>query len=533
MTSNSRGGSRRALFGTQLYPTPASLARKMLAGIQFDHWRPTSVLEPSAGAGDLIEAVLHHFESTSRHRQVDVDAIELDPELAAMLTGKGHRVIWDDFLTFKTWKRYDLIVMNPPFADGAKHLLKALDLQRNHGGITVCLLNAETLRNPYTRERRELLERLESEGVESKVEYVGGAFAGADRATDVEVAIVKVTTAKPDRTEFIKAEFRKAQQQQEHSVGPARHDQVVAGDVITDMIADFDLEAELGVRLIELWEQTAPLLSKRHETYSSTLLDLKIGNADATVNTFLTGVRHKAWSRLFEHPMLTDKLTVQMANELHQRIEEFAGYDFNLHNIKTLQGALVAGLNRGIEEEAVRVFDTLSQQHALSRFSKNIHYYNGWKTNDAWQVNRRVIIPTYLGYFHKYSSGAISTLADIEQVLNFFDGMARIERKVTDLHGWRSDNHLIGQKVSYHYFDATVYGKGTIHITFRCPELVKRLNVFAGKHYNMLPPDYGAKPYQDLDDEHRKVVDDFEGEQAYGHTRLLLTAGNPRLALGN
>ena len=50
--------------------------------------------------------------------------------------------------------------MNPPFSNGDKHLLKALQMQEKGGNI-VCLLNAETLRNPYTESRKELIRQLD------------------------------------------------------------------------------------------------------------------------------------------------------------------------------------------------------------------------------------------------------------------------------------------------------------------------------------------------------------------------------------
>lgn len=521
----------RAMFGTQFYPTPERLAREMLAGINFGTGI-RSVLEPSAGAGDLADAVVHHAQAHSRYTKLDVDTIEIDPDLAAVLAGKGHRVVWDDFLTFQSWKQYDLILMNPPFADGAKHLNKALDLQQRHGGITVCILNAETLRNPYSLERRLLAERLGSDGVTTDIRYLQGAFSSADRPTEVEIALVKVTTAAPDRTNTIKADFHRAHQQDEPAAAEARHDRVVVGDAIADMIADFNLEAESGVRLIETWQQTAALLSASHDAHWAPLR-LTMGSSDATVNEYLSALRHRYWTELFEHPQLTSKLTVQMRDELRQRLDEFSGYDFNSRNIQTLQLALITGLNAGVEAEAVRIFDTLSQQHALSQFSKNVHYYNGWKTNDAWQVNRRVIIPTYLGYFHRYSSSPVATLADIELVLNYFDGMSPIDHPVSDVLGSSWRDIPIGEKVAFHYFDATVYAKGTIHITFRCPELVKLLNVFAGKHYNMLPPNYGEKPYRNLGDDERRLVDEFEGEKSYEATRNYLCAAGPRLALAS
>ncbi len=69
-------------------------------------------------------------------------------------------IVHDDFLTFQSRKHYDLIVMNPPFADGEAHLLKAIELQKRWGGQIRCLLNAETLLNPYTNRRKVLQSQL-------------------------------------------------------------------------------------------------------------------------------------------------------------------------------------------------------------------------------------------------------------------------------------------------------------------------------------------------------------------------------------
>lgn len=52
---------------------------------------------------------------------------------------------------YSTMKEYDLIIMNPPFSNGNSRLWKALDLQERNGGAVICLLNAETLKNPYTK----------------------------------------------------------------------------------------------------------------------------------------------------------------------------------------------------------------------------------------------------------------------------------------------------------------------------------------------------------------------------------------------
>lgn len=113
----------------------------------------------------------------------------LTPTWRALLKGNEIRVVHDNFLTMHTSKHYDLIVMNPPFNEGDKHLLKALEMQQN-GGQVVCLLNAETIRNPYSNTRKDLVRKLKE--YDASIEYVQNAFRDAERKTDVEVAIVKV-----------------------------------------------------------------------------------------------------------------------------------------------------------------------------------------------------------------------------------------------------------------------------------------------------------------------------------------------------
>ena len=182
------------------YPTPEKLAEKLLQGLRWD--RIESVLEPSAGKGDLARYVAgrlyysrnrwpaHDSGSWAKAiRDADIDCIEIDPALRNVLEGEGFRVVHDDFLTYETQKRYRLVVMNPPFDNGAAHLLKALELMQR-GGTICCILNAETLRNCYTEQRRELAAKLKAYGAE--IEFVFGAFADAERQTDVDVALIRV-----------------------------------------------------------------------------------------------------------------------------------------------------------------------------------------------------------------------------------------------------------------------------------------------------------------------------------------------------
>lgn len=110
---------------SDFYPTPAHLARKMLDKVKFEE--VTTILEPSAGKGDLIEMVKQKEDGLYGYK-FDIDAIEKDANLRHILNGKEYRTVHDDFLTYETFKQYDLIIMNPPFSSG---LTDAVDLKQS------------------------------------------------------------------------------------------------------------------------------------------------------------------------------------------------------------------------------------------------------------------------------------------------------------------------------------------------------------------------------------------------------------------
>ena len=74
------------------YPTPTRIIDKMLAGIDFKLIQ--TVLEPSAGKGNIVEAVNNKFKyshSYSYNKEIkwDIDTIEKNENLQYILKGKG------------------------------------------------------------------------------------------------------------------------------------------------------------------------------------------------------------------------------------------------------------------------------------------------------------------------------------------------------------------------------------------------------------------------------------------------------------
>jgi hypothetical protein len=174
-------------FDTELFPTPRSVARTMLAKIDGD---AVHLLEPSAGRGDLAEVM--RGDKWERGRR-NVDCIEQSEELVAILRSKELAVVGYDWLEYSGVCFYDAIVMNPPFSAGDRHLLKAWEFM--HDGEIVCLLNEETIKNPCSEIRRMLCGIIEKHG---SVEYLGDCFSSAARKTDVRVAMVYLKKVSDD-----------------------------------------------------------------------------------------------------------------------------------------------------------------------------------------------------------------------------------------------------------------------------------------------------------------------------------------------
>lgn len=513
-------------FNEEFYPTPKSLLNKIFDGVD---WKQVdTILEPSAGKGDIIEFIQNSEEAHRYHHNFEIDCIEKDPNLQAVLEQKGFRLVHDDFFTFHTWKQYDLIVMNPPFSCGDKHLLNALKLQED-GGNVICILNAETLKNPYSVTRQALALRLED--LHADVSYMQNEFVSAERKTSVEIAVVKVSIPKKERDSRIFSELRESKQMSEQTV--QEQTSLAENDYIKAAVKQFELETEAGIRLIREYQAMKPYmlrsLSGDNFVKNDSILYLTMDkysrcSPEVTENEFLKVVRLKYWTSIFNDSRFTGHMTSNLLSEYRTQIDKLADYDFSCFNIKTIQADIAIKLVKGVEECIVKLFDELSFQYSYSdELGRNIHYYNGWKTNKAWIINKKVILPWMNAWGHcngSYDPASyeiIEKLADIEKALDYLSGSSGNERGIREtLH----EAKKIGQtkKIPLKYFTVTFYKKGTCHIEFTDLELLKKLNIFGSQQKGWLPPAYGKKSYFDMDEEEKKVIDEFEGVESYVET---------------
>lgn len=514
------------------YPTPAALADRMVSSVLTRPYGyavfPGPILEPSAGDGAIAKAVeraagiyrnkagkiIQEYGLKRKREKYSLDCVELSEGLRAILKNDGFRVVHDDFMTFQPQTKYAAILMNPPFSAGAAHLLKALDIMQDGGKIR-CILNAETIRNPYTNERKDLANRLHELGAE--IEYIQDAFARAERKTGVEIALVSVDI--PDRPPVSRIRLDLQKEATEKYEDDPQLAALVSADPITAAIERYNAAAEGLRRIYDEYNGIKSL-------FSSAVKDDKESPVIAfnkKYNEAIKDLRGLYWRKLFDLPQIRDSLTYKMSIEYSERIEDLKNYDFSAYNILTIREEISRNLVSGIEQEIISLFDDWTNLHYNSEYSKNVHYYNGWCTNEAYKVGKKVIFRCsgfdMWGDFNPHLYDCERKMSQIERVLHFLDtnGQKYDGQKLRDALKAAKD---AGQtaKIQLEYFTATFYKKGTCHIEFTNTDVLKSFNLFASQKKGWLPPCYGKKAYKDMSEADKKVIDSFEGAASYADT---------------
>lgn len=506
----------------QFYPTPENLVWEMALNIDFR--RVNSILEPSAGKGDILKGISANIKAVTKHPLIE--CIEIDPNLRAILKDKHYNVIWDDFLTFHTYSQYDLIIMNPPFKDGEKHLLKALEMCKT-GGQICCILNAETLRNPGTVYRQDLVNKLQK--YNAKIKYVSGGFSAAERKTNVETAIVYVDIPKPKYT-YDYFEKLVAGEDYESVYTEFNNTQLATNNIIDNVLKQYNNECRLGLELINQYERFQSIMPKVDDRdipiisigVNSSELSM-FGDSMSKQNLYVRELRYKYWNLLFNTKELSNLFTQDVKSRLYSDMQRFRSYDFTLTNIKTLQLELSMNMTSNIEDAILKQFEQLSYQHSMG-CSGNVHYFNGWKTNKAYMINKKVIIPCY-DIYDKWGSWNIYKLRDkleeLEKIFIYLDAGKTEGQEFWDVYNkyhysyGKDYKQWQGEKISFKYFEVEGKKKGTLHLWFKDLELLKKFNIFGANKKGWLPESYGKTSYKDMTEEEKAVIDDFQGEKEY------------------
>lgn len=513
------------MINKDFYPTPTWLGDKLIEDVNLREI--TSILEPSAGKGDLLEALNARIskEKIDKYKRM-IDCVEIEAELQAILKEKGYRVTGSDFLKYNTFKHYDLMIANVPFSEGDKHILKMIQLaENNNGAIIRCLCNSETLKNPYSNARKELQAKINQYG--GSVEYIEGAFVNAERKTSVEVALIRLDIPKAEKGSFIldgmeKAEIIESSYEETHEVGEKL-------SFIDGICKQYNQEVEATVRLINEYERISRLSLRDFKEGASPILELRVAGSSSysndkdILNNAIREIRGKYWSTMLMSKEMQDLMTSSIRKEWWGKMEELKDYDFTPFNVIQVQFDIKRSLNKGVEDTILTLFDDFTK-YALQDGSKNIHMYNGWKTNNAYKLGDKVILP-YMNAYSRWGDGKPSydyqikeKLKDIEKVFTYIDGGV-LQMDHVDLDTSIKMNFKYGntKDIACKYFKLTFYKKGTCHITFtdEYKKVIDRFNYMAGSLKGWLPNSYGKADYKDMSEEDKEIVDSYCGKEKY------------------
>lgn len=511
----------------EYYPTPDPLISRMFHKIK-DFHRDLNILEPEAGKGHICKEITRLYGIQNWHRTIKIDAIEIEKEYQHILRGEGVNVIHDDFLTFETFKSYDCIMMNPPFSDGDKHFMRAIDIQKRRGGQVVCILNAETIKNSCTNLRKSIVYLLDE--YKADIEYIEDAFMDAERKTGVEVALISVTFPEIIHmdTSLILDKMEKAKDYDDFE---REESSLIQGDPVKGIIEAYNYEIRVGVEFIEEYARIMPVLKSGDGIQDKECFiivkigndrDGEQGNRNELINKFISKTRHKYWKTIFNLKIITEIVTTDAFWDLNHKIEEFAGYDVTQFNIRQLQKELYQNLSTNIESGIEAFFDDVTTK---AYDGKNTLYYDAWKTNKAWKIGKKAIIwlNAYDSWSHQFDCDyrVIQRIVEMEKILNYLskgkktatdDRIREIIKYSKDM-GWT-------RNIEFEYFNLTFYKKGTCHIEFTNEKAIELLNIFVAKKRNWLPPVYGKKEYYGMTDEEKDAIENFQGKDNYERCRV-------------
>jgi len=505
------------MFGEQFYPTPTEVIKKMVEPYNGKTWKggingrredcycygliDKVILDPSAGKGDILDFIKNDLYDYARGIDCDFNAIELDSNLQSILKENEYSLLGNDFLTYEQDIYFDVILMNPPFKNGDAHLLKAIEIA--HDTDIVCLLNAETLLNPNTRRRKELLEKIEAYG---SYEILGNVFSNAERKTDVNVAMVRLNVIKSEQS--FDFDFTDYEPEKISFDDSFIKDEIARKDLIGNMMIQFDQAKKAYKDYIEAqkkWQHYTNFVLNGDRYREPKDFDKQDLPSMKRYNHFNNKIKASMWRTVITELNMQRYMTTKVQSNFNVFIQQQSAMSFTKENVHDLFQMLVNNSGTILEQAIVDVFELLTENY----YSENRLFVPGWKTNDRYKVNKKIIAPVYVKYGEYRSSYDLkqhgdkfslvyhgqSKYTDIDRVLCYISGKP-YERITTIKQALESSFDQLGfirtgdkydNTCSSTFFEIKFYKKGTVHLKFKDHFLWQEFNMRACDGKQWLP----------------------------------------------
>lgn len=471
------------MFGKEFFPTPPHIAELMIEPLRGrfagrHDQRPgklRSVLDPEAGDGAILDVL---SEYVSRYDRPRISAIEISPELAAILQSKKYDLIANDFLSFYPEFKIDCILMNPPFSEGPEHLLHAWNDVLAPGGELVCQLMASNITRPHTREMEMMKALVEQHG---SYELLGSVYEDARRETKVEVALVRMTKAPQD--DALKFDFGEMEQEKISPLSlnaQAEGTELAHPDRMGAVVRQYEKTRDAFVSLLkaqaELRFYSQGVCDS--DVWRDALKSLDYGrDPEACFDDFKDSIRLGFWKSALSTLGMDKYMTKGLQEKMTQFIEQQSKMAFTKPNIARMFETMM--LNRtGIMQQAVEaVFDHMTKYHEENRI-----HIEGWASNLAWKVGKKVVLPWYIEFHQNQSVMRINSsrhreAMDIDKVMCYLSGK-RIEDVITI---YKAVDMCPQFKTVCEstFFKIRGFKKQTIHLEFLDEKLLHRFNIEA------------------------------------------------------
>lgn len=518
------------IFDKEFFPTPREVVLHMVKPYA-DRLATACILEPSAGNGAILDVIKEGvpathilsggrtFNATVKADSEKVYCIEKNPELQMILQQKGYRIVAEDFLTYQPDLSFDLILLNPPFSQGDKHLLHAWDILRK--GDIACLLNAETVRNPYTASRKLLAKVIEENGT---VEDLGPCFHNADNPTDVDVVLVRLHKDAPDERFSLDLDGFAKEAMPDFGELASSGDALMRSSGLDAFLRAWEMAKAAAVNYIKaretlqlymgafindklpLGENVVSNLDKYLDSNKAPAGDAERHIRDG-YNHFVGNAKRQAWMMIFRQIGLGRYMTTGLAKKLEEYQEAQASFGLTKENIMKLFSFIMYNIETIMDGAIVEVYDRFTRY-----FYGNTSWTEGWKTNKQFKCNRKVVLPglaeaqhypgCYREYFTKNIYSSYGELDDIDKAMCWLSG-----RNFDDLTGTidipgqgkcpNPENSTIEQTLhrirvgdkDWHesaFFRVKAFKKGTIHLEFKDEALWVKFNLTVNKGKNQL-----------------------------------------------
>lgn len=467
------------------YPTPEDVINTMMLG---EDILGKTILEPSAGSGNIVRWLKNSGAG-------DVIACEKDKHLQKFLTGECN-LLAEDFLsvTAEQVSHVDYIIMNPPFSDGAKHILHAYEIAPV-GCTIIALCNSSNLEKRWNESYATLQETIELYG---NSERLGNVFDTAERKTDVDVSLVKLYKEGEAGNEFSNYMFSN----EDDALNANETEGLVQYNVVRDMVNRY-------ISAVQLFDETMAAARKINEVarfddstggflpIEFVVVDCNRKVVQVSRQQYKKQLQRYYWRIIFRKLKMDKYATNGLREQINRFIEKQVEVPFTMHNIYQVLNMVIQTTGQRMDKALLEAFDLI-----CSFSAENSTAGEKWKTNANYMVNRKFIVPYIVDYDPRYSSlygymrlhygGNEYKIEDVVKALCYITGTNY--DSIQDLHQFVYDRKLsYGTWYEWSFFRIKGFKKGTMHFEFLDKNVWIKFNQAVAKQRGWVLPKKSKK----------------------------------------